>query len=225
LAHERLVDGIGDRAARPVPHRSAADRVVQALEQGAVGEAEGLLRLGTYEDVQQLRIDHLAARELHLRHWRPCPGRGTRSEAEAGEPIRSRLTYIGTGTNGRPRMSAPKKTILGSWGRSHQSVLVALVLAVGLACSPSDDPGDQGRPQVADGAGRSPDSAARVGDGRPRPGPGYAWVIFGADTVVAEVAATAAERERGLMYREAVPDGTGMLFVFEDNRERAFWMA
>lgn len=122
-------------------------------------------------------------------------------------------------------MSAPKKTILGSWGRSHQSVLVALVLAVGLACSPSDDPGDQGRPQVADGAGRSPDSAARVGDGRPRPGPGYAWVIFGADTVVAEVAATAAERERGLMYREAVPDGTGMLFVFEDNRERAFWMA
>ncbi len=122
-------------------------------------------------------------------------------------------------------MSAPKKTILGSWGRSHQSVLVTLVLAAALACSPSDDPGAQERPQVAEGPGRGADSAAPVSDGRPRPGPGYAWVIFGADTVVAEVAATAPERERGLMYREAVPDGTGMLFVFEDNRERAFWMA
>ena len=57
------------------------------------------------------------------------------------------------------------------------------------------------------------------------PPAGYAWVIFGADTVVAEVAATADERAEGLMYRDAVPDGTGMLFVFEDSRPRAFWMA
>ncbi len=27
------------------------------------------------------------------------------------------------------------------------------------------------------------------------------------------------------MYRDALPDGTGMLFVFPDNRVRAFWMA
>lgn len=63
----------------------------------------------------------------------------------------------------------------------------------------------------------------------PSPGPlppaGYAWVIFGADTVLAEVAATADERAEGLMYRDEVPDGTGMLFVFEDNRPRSFWMA
>ena len=27
------------------------------------------------------------------------------------------------------------------------------------------------------------------------------------------------------MYREEVPDGTGMLFVFTDSRVRSFWMA
>jgi len=51
-----------------------------------------------------------------------------------------------------------------------------------------------------------------------------AWVIFGADTVVAEVARTPDERAEGLMYREAVPDGTGMLFIFDDSRVRSFWM-
>jgi uncharacterized membrane protein (UPF0127 family) len=57
------------------------------------------------------------------------------------------------------------------------------------------------------------------------PPAGFAWVIFGADTVVAEVASTADERAEGLMYREEVPDGTGMLFVFRDNAVRSFWMA
>lgn len=57
------------------------------------------------------------------------------------------------------------------------------------------------------------------------PPAGYAWVVFGADTVVAEVAATADERAQGLMYRDDVPDGTGMLFVFQDSQPRSFWMA
>lgn len=59
----------------------------------------------------------------------------------------------------------------------------------------------------------------------PMPPAGHAWVIFGVDTVVAEVAATPDERAEGLMYRDEVPDGTGMLFVFEDSQPRAFWMA
>jgi uncharacterized membrane protein (UPF0127 family) len=49
-------------------------------------------------------------------------------------------------------------------------------------------------------------------------------VIIGTDTVVVEVADTPAEREKGLMDREEVPDGTGMLFVFEDEAVRSFWM-
>lgn len=83
----------------------------------------------------------------------------------------------------------------------------------------------------ADGAATAERSAATVAssdavdDGKRYPPAGYAWVIYGADTVVAEVAASAEERAEGLMYRDEVPDGTGMLFVFPDSQPRAFWMA
>ncbi len=56
------------------------------------------------------------------------------------------------------------------------------------------------------------------------PPPGQAWVIFGADTVQAEVARTPEERERGLMYRESLAQGRGMLFVFPEAQYRSFWM-
>lgn len=56
------------------------------------------------------------------------------------------------------------------------------------------------------------------------PAQGHAWVIFGADTVVAEVARTPEEREEGLMYREELEVGTGMLFVFDEAEVRSFWM-
>jgi len=56
------------------------------------------------------------------------------------------------------------------------------------------------------------------------PPPGEAWVIFGADTVRAEVARTPEERERGLMFRESLAEGRGMLFVFPEAQYRSFWM-
>jgi len=56
------------------------------------------------------------------------------------------------------------------------------------------------------------------------PPPGQAWMIFGVDTVQAEVARTPAEREQGLMYRESLAKGRGMLFVFPDSQIRSFWM-
>jgi uncharacterized membrane protein (UPF0127 family) len=49
-------------------------------------------------------------------------------------------------------------------------------------------------------------------------------VIFGADTVQAEVARTPEEREQGLMYQESLAKGRGMLFVFPDTQIRSFWM-
>lgn len=58
----------------------------------------------------------------------------------------------------------------------------------------------------------------------PAPPQEHAWVIFGADTVVAEVASTPEAREQGLMFRESLPDDTGMLFVFGDAAIRGFWM-
>jgi len=49
-------------------------------------------------------------------------------------------------------------------------------------------------------------------------------VIFGSDTVRAEVANTPETRGQGLMFRDAVPDGTGMLFVWDTEGERSLWM-
>ncbi len=101
--------------------------------------------------------------------------------------------------------------------------LLTLFLATG-ACSNAG--------AVPAGGGDAPDPASTGATSRTEtsasgtmPPAGYAWVIFGADTVVAEVAATPEERAEGLMYRDEVPDGTGMLFVFQDNVPRSFWMA
>lgn len=43
-------------------------------------------------------------------------------------------------------------------------------------------------------------------------------------TVTAEVAASKQERERGLMYRDALGEDEGMLFVFEKEDKYPFWM-
>ena len=57
-----------------------------------------------------------------------------------------------------------------------------------------------------------------------RPDRGNAWVIFGADTVRAEVARTTDERSRGLSNRDYLAPGTGMIFVFDTEEVRSFWM-
>ena len=42
--------------------------------------------------------------------------------------------------------------------------------------------------------------------------------------VTAEIADTEETRNRGFMEREQIPDGTGMLFVFERDQILSFWM-
>jgi len=42
--------------------------------------------------------------------------------------------------------------------------------------------------------------------------------------VALEIAATPDARERGLMYRAALADGHGMLFVFDEDSDHKFWM-
>ena len=39
-----------------------------------------------------------------------------------------------------------------------------------------------------------------------------------------EVAFTDEEHQRGLMFRDALPDNDGMLFVFEEDQDLGFWM-
>ena len=111
-----------------------------------------------------------------------------------------------------PREDFHKAGSAASKGR-----FAVLPLIVLLACAGGDETPSQtaDRTMVAE--------PTRVSERRPPAG--HAWVIFGADTVLAEVAATADERADGLMYRDDVPDGTGMLFVFPDVSVRSFWMA
>lgn len=104
------------------------------------------------------------------------------------------------------------KAVTGRFGRG----LAAAVLTMFVGCAAGDEP------PRAEARALLAETAPRVTVGPPA---GHAWIIFGADTVLAEVAATSDERAEGLMYREAVPDGTGMLFVFPDVSVRSFWMA
>lgn len=43
-------------------------------------------------------------------------------------------------------------------------------------------------------------------------------------TVKAEIASTFEERRNGFMFRQKIPDGTGMLFIFEEEQILDFWM-
>ncbi|HSW28960.1 MAG TPA: DUF192 domain-containing protein [Longimicrobiales bacterium] len=108
-------------------------------------------------------------------------------------------------------------------GTVRKSAIAMALAAFALSgCAPAQGDSTPGG-ETAEAA--SPGQAAGgVPSGRARPAPGRAWVIFGADTVVAEVARTPEQRAEGLMYRQELPDGTGMLFVFEENEVRSFWM-
>jgi uncharacterized membrane protein (UPF0127 family) len=46
----------------------------------------------------------------------------------------------------------------------------------------------------------------------------------GVHAFAVELAATDAERERGLMFRKELPQGQGMLFDFQRDQSVAFWM-
>jgi uncharacterized membrane protein (UPF0127 family) len=43
-------------------------------------------------------------------------------------------------------------------------------------------------------------------------------------SITVEVAESGNARQRGLMMRKSMPDNRGMLFVFEERRDHAFWM-
>jgi uncharacterized protein len=58
----------------------------------------------------------------------------------------------------------------------------------------------------------------------PNPTLATASVKVGPAIVLAEIARTEVERERGLMFRRALDEGKGMLFVFDKDDMLAFWM-
>ncbi|MGA2546455.1 MAG: DUF192 domain-containing protein [Rectinemataceae bacterium] len=58
----------------------------------------------------------------------------------------------------------------------------------------------------------------------PNPTLETATIHVGKAQVVAELARTEVERERGLMFRTTLEDGKGMLFIFDRDERLAFWM-
>ncbi len=88
--------------------------------------------------------------------------------------------------------------------------LAALALGAGLAaCRPAPAPSPP--PLAAAPASASPRVIIDSPSGR-------------STEVTVELARTADEQARGLMFRERLAPGTGMLFLFPVTEERAFWM-
>ena len=69
-------------------------------------------------------------------------------------------------------------------------------------------------------------TALAVGCAERGPNSGLATVDMqvGSRTYTLEVANTDASRQKGLMERDSVPEDRGMIFVFPEERELAFWM-
>ena len=92
--------------------------------------------------------------------------------------------------------------------------LVAAVLLGGLGCGQSDD---------------SASVEADTTDPIPFTKEGRLAVIQDRDSTVAldiEIADTDSARERGMMQREGFPnDRSGMLFIFDEEQPRSFWMS
>jgi uncharacterized protein len=58
----------------------------------------------------------------------------------------------------------------------------------------------------------------------PNPTLKTAAIMAGGAPVLAEIARTEVERERGLMFRTSLEDGKGMLFIFDQDERLSFWM-
>lgn len=54
--------------------------------------------------------------------------------------------------------------------------------------------------------------------------PEFVEIWIGGHRLYAELAQTPEERRQGLMYREALPEDRGMLFIFEKDKILSFWM-
>lgn len=110
-------------------------------------------------------------------------------------------------------MSAPT-----SYRGSRSAAAVAAVALFAWGCTPPADTGNEATLRAAEPSAAAGVSLVEL------PPPATAWIIFGADTVVAEVAQTEDDRARGLMYREELGAEAGMLFVFPESAVRSFWM-
>jgi hypothetical protein len=97
---------------------------------------------------------------------------------------------------------------------------ISMVMLMLFAACSQPTPGTAPASPVADAATGSP-----VADVPVQTAPSGPRVIFPDGFVVSvEVAADDELRAQGLMYRDQLRPGTGMLFLFKEDEEHAFWM-
>lgn len=108
----------------------------------------------------------------------------------------------------------------GVSGCTALAATLVLVFAVG-ACTGERAGGQASR---ADTAGGSPARGAPAARGDTAEGPAVTTLRIGDVEAKVEVADEPSERERGLMYRDSLPEDTGMLFVYPRERILSFWM-
>ncbi len=97
---------------------------------------------------------------------------------------------------------------------------VCLTLAFAVACGAGGEGSgaqDVPTPLLSQEAG-SP------GDSNPAGSSELVVVRVGGHEIRVEIADDSAERERGLMHRESLPENQGMLFVYASPATRSFWM-
>jgi uncharacterized membrane protein (UPF0127 family) len=116
---------------------------------------------------------------------------------------------------------------------TRRGVALALALAVGLAgCSGPDgpDPTTQAGPTDAPPTTLEPATPPAPGPPPLHPDvdrmPAATVVLDGRDRIEipVRVAATPDDRRRGLMHVPDLPEGTGMVFRFDELRDGGFWM-
>lgn len=105
--------------------------------------------------------------------------------------------------------------------------ILNLLLACATPSSPAPEasPALEASPAASPALPPSPGSASRdPADGATGPLGPTIPVAIGHRVLQVEVADDEQERARGLMYRDALAAGHGMVFVYPDERERGFWM-
>lgn len=114
-------------------------------------------------------------------------------------------------------------------GRRVTAALAVLLLAACGSGDADDRPavgqaagGAAGSQAAADTAEAGPGQEAEAGaDTAGRP---LTTLRVGGHEVRVEVADDEAERKRGLMHRDSLPEDRGMLFVYPEERTLSFWM-
>ena len=112
---------------------------------------------------------------------------------------------------------APKKKSGSVWAISVTVILILALIAV-LSYQPSSKPESTVQPT---NTSKQPDAYSFVKQGELRfqtPKQDYIAAID------IELAETEPRRELGLMYRDKMAENQGMLFIFDDEAIRSFWM-